>query len=140
MLNKALISIFTILTFLSCTREVEPVMEEYDQKLVINSELQPDKPIYLFFSTSVGLISKDAPFQPTETTDLMAKIIVDGKIEDAESISYFEKEEEDGGTLTWRTRRSFRPVAGQEFELSAELLMDNEIIPISAKQQFHILQ
>jgi len=127
------ILLITILTITSCSREVDPGLDDYQQKLVINAELQPDKPVYLFVSTSIGITSELDPFHPTDSEHLLAEIIVNGDEDTAETITYFEKEEEDGGDMCWRTRRAFRPEAGQSFELRAELLQHNEIYPVSAQ-------
>lgn len=116
-----------------CEKNVEPNLTAYQQKLVVNAEIQPDKPIYLFVSTSVGIGSESMPYNPKESSEFFAEVIVDGNYNEVENISYFEKEEEDGGDMTWRTRRAFRTEVGQNLELNASLLINEEIIPVQAK-------
>lgn len=118
--NLTILSIFSFILF-SCEKNIDPFVGQHETKLVINAEIQPNKPIYLFVSTSVGLNEGSEPFRPEDFEKFKASIIVNGQTEAPEEILYFEKEKDDGGGLVWRTRRSFSTEEQQHLELSALL-------------------
>ena len=119
----------------SCEKSIVPFVGQQESKLVINAEIQPNKPIYLFVSTSVGLHDGTEPFRPEDFEKFKANIVVNGVTESPEELLYFEKEKDDGGGLVWRTRRSFSTEEQQNLELNALLIHEDFTLTASSNTQ-----
>ena len=117
----------------SCEKTIDPFVGQFEKKLVINSEIQPNKPIYLFVSTSVSLNQQEDPFRPEDFDQFKAYITVNDQIESPEEILFFEKDEDDGGGLTWRTRRSFNTKELQNLKLQATLYHEEYTLSANAE-------
>jgi len=77
-MKKVILLLISVILLVSCTKEIEFKGEHTDSKLVINSIMEPGKPVKAYISKSIFFLNNNADMVAPD--DLMATLYVNGNL------------------------------------------------------------